>query len=191
MAAATATLMTAEEFFAWSHRPENRDKHFELERGKVIEVSRPGKLHGLVCANVTRVLGNFTFQRRKGYVCCNDIDIIWEENPDTVRGPDVVMYEKGLPYEHVSRKYDKEIPQLAVEVLSPNDKWGKVMRRVSEFLRRGVPVVWLVDPEDRTVTVHRPDQIPQVLDENDELTGAPAFPDLSCRVADFFFVPEQ
>jgi Uma2 family endonuclease len=52
-----------------------------------------------------------------------------------------------------------------------------------------VSVVWVVDPEDRTVSVHRRDQLPQVCEENDEVTGAPVLPDLRCRVADFFFMP--
>ncbi len=50
---------------------------------------------------------------------------------------------------------------------------------------------WCHRPENRTATVLLPNQLPQVLEENDEITGAPAFPDLRCRVADLFFVPEQ
>ena len=50
MTTATATdLMTAEAFFAWVHRPENADRWFELERGKVIEMPPPGHRHGVVC----------------------------------------------------------------------------------------------------------------------------------------------
>ena len=60
---------------------------------------------------------------------------------------------------------------------------------MSEFLQRGVTVVWVVDPENRTATVLLPSQLPQVLEENDEITGAPAFPDLRFRVAELFFVP--
>jgi hypothetical protein len=44
--------LTAEEFYDWAHRPENAGKSYELERGEVVEVSRPGELHGVVCANV-------------------------------------------------------------------------------------------------------------------------------------------
>jgi hypothetical protein len=46
MSTATKTRMSAEEFFAWCNRPENRDRHFELERGEVVEASRPGERHG-------------------------------------------------------------------------------------------------------------------------------------------------
>ena len=105
------------------------------------------------------------------------------------RGPDVFLYDQSQPYDQLHRKYSEEVPQLAVEVLSPNDNWGKVLRRVTEFLQRGVAVVWVIDPENRTATVLLPNQLPQVLEENDEITGAPAFPDLSFRVAELFFVP--
>ena len=53
----------------------------------------------------------------------------------------------------------------------------------------GIAVVWVIDPENRTATVLLPNQLPQVLEESDEITGAPAFPDLSFRVAELFFVP--
>jgi Uma2 family endonuclease len=182
-------LMTADEFFEWCHRPDHRDRNFELEHGEIVEMPQPGERHGVVCANVTRVLGNYAFQIRKGYVCSNDTGIIWEHDPDSVRGPDVVLYDTARRYEELHLKYSDEIPQLVVEVLSPNDRWSKVMRRVTQYLKRGVSVVWVVDPEDRTVSVHRRDQLPQVCEENDEVTGAPVLPDLRCRVADFFFMP--
>src|SRR5262249_56365654 len=85
----TATdLMTAEQFFDWVNRPENAGKHYELERGRVVEVSRPGEAHGSVAANFTRLLLNYAFARKKGYVCSNDTGVIWERSPDSVRGPD-------------------------------------------------------------------------------------------------------
>ena len=82
-------------------------------------------------------------------------------------------------------------PVLAVEVLSPNDKWGKVMRRVTEFLSRGISVVWLVDPEGQSVTVYRASQLPQVFEGADELSGEPELPGFHCRVADFFYLPGE
>src|SRR5207249_3210009 len=86
------TQMTAEEFFDWVNRAENRDRHFELDRGEVVEMSRPGERHGFVCLNVGRLLGNYTYQRRQGYACSNDTGLILQRDPDTVRGPDLVLY---------------------------------------------------------------------------------------------------
>jgi Uma2 family endonuclease len=183
--------MNAEEFFDWCNRPENRDRHFELERGEVVEVSRPGERHGCVCLNVGRVLANYTFEKRRGYACSNDTGLILERDPDTVRGPDVFLYDHPKRYDDLNPRYSEQMPTLAVEVLSPNDKWGKVTRRITDLLRRGIAVVWLVDPEDRSVTVYRPGQLPQVVEGNDELHGDPEVPGFRCRVADFFFLPGE
>jgi Uma2 family endonuclease len=183
--------MTAEQFFDWCNRPENRDRHFELERGEVVEVSRPGERHGFVCLNVGAILRNYTFQQRKGYACSNDTGLILERDPDTVRGPDVVLYDQARRYDDLSPSYSDRPPTLAVEVLSPNDKWGKVTRRITGFLARGIAVVWLVDPEGRSVTVYRVNQLPQVFEGADDLTGGPEPPDFSCRVADFFYLPGE
>ena len=57
------------------------------------------------------------------------------------------------------------------------------------FLKRGVSVAWLVDPEDRTVTVYRLNQFPQVAEENEELAGGDELPEFRCRVSDFFQMP--
>src|SRR5437764_2350822 len=84
--------MNAEEFFDWCNRPENRDRHFELERGEVVEMSRPGERPGFVCLNVGAILRNYAYQRRKGYACSNDTGLIVERTPATFRGPDVVYY---------------------------------------------------------------------------------------------------
>lgn len=183
--------MNAEEFFDWCNRSENRDRHFELERGEVVEMSRPGERHGFVCHNVGRILGNYAFQRRKGYVCNNDTGLILERNPDTVRGPDVVFYDEVRRYDDLKTRYSDQPPTLAVEVLSPNDRWGKVTRRITHFLGRGFAIIWLVDPEGRSVTVYRPNQLPQVFEGEDELAGDPELPGFRCRVADLFYLPGE
>src|SRR6185436_15149951 len=94
-------LITAEEFYDWTNRPENRGRVCELERGRIIEMSRPGKLHGLICANVAGILRNYAIQRKKGYVCSNDTGVIVERDPDTVRGPDVLFFEDAAKVEEV------------------------------------------------------------------------------------------
>jgi Uma2 family endonuclease len=191
MTTTTPRLMTAEEFFEWANRPENRGKHHELERGRVVEISRPGERHGYVCGNFARILGNYTFRRRKGYVLSNDPGILWERDPDTVRGPDVVLYDQPRRYRELNPKFSDEVPTLAVEIVSPNDRLSKINRRAAQFLRWGVRVVWLADPEDCTVTVYLPDSPPEVFEADEELTGGEALPDFRCTVRDFFYLPGE
>lgn len=189
MASAATKLLTAEEFYEWANRPENRDKNCDLVRGEIVEMTRPGKLHGYVCGNVVRILSNFSFQRKKGYVCSNDTGVVVDRDPDSVRGPDVLFFEDATTIEEIDRKYGEEPPLLAVEVLSPNDTIGKIMERVADQLRFGTRLVWVIDPEARNVTVFQPGREPYVVQENEELTGEDVLPDFRCRVAEFFAFP--
>jgi len=187
----TTQTMTAEEFFDWSHRPENQGRNCELVDGEIIDMSRPGERHGYVCANMTRILGNYTFERKQGYVLSNDTGLLLHRSPDTVRGPDVVLYLTTRRYDDLNIRYSVEMPTLAVEVLSPNDSWPQVTRRVSQFLARSVAVVWLVDPESRTLMMHRNNQLPQVFEGEDEFTCEEALPGLKFRTADLFYLPGE
>lgn len=181
--------MTAAEFYDWVHRPENRNRYFELDRGEVVEMPPPGKRHGFVCANIARILGNFAAQRHKGYVCSNDAGMLLEQDPDTVRGPDVTFYEDDQTADDMERQYATRPPLLAVEVQSPNDRLNRTLRRIAQMLHGGIAVVWLVDPAGRDMTVHRLGQEPQLVVDGQEITGEPALPDFRCRIADFFAAP--
>jgi Uma2 family endonuclease len=177
MATVQSKRMTADEFFAWLQTVERGDKTFELERGEIVEMPSPGELHGVICFLIIRLLGNFVFQRAKGYICTNDTGLLVETDPDTVRGPDIMLFDEIRKLDELSRKFAVGLPKLVVEVMS--------------HLARGVALVWLVDPEVRSVTVFRPGASHTVLDEAEELTGNGALPDLRLRVAELFTVPGQ
>jgi Uma2 family endonuclease len=181
--------MTAAEFFDWVHRPENRNRFFELEDGEVVEMPPPGKYHGFVCGNVAGILRNFGIQRGRGYVCTNDSGLQVAQDPDTVRGPDVTFYEDDQTAADMDRQYAAAPPRLAVEVLSPTARHGRTVRRVMQMLRFGVSLVWVIDPEGRDVSVYRAGRDPQVVTEQDELSGEDVLPGFSCRVAEFFATP--
>lgn len=188
---AARKLMTAEEFYDFVHLPENDNKWFELVRGEVIELPPPQKKHGVVSVNVGVALVNHARQRRKGYVTTNDSGVVLEHDPDTVRGPDVAYYEDAQTWDELHPKYGEVPPRLAVEVLSPNDKIGKVMLKIMDYLKSGVELVWLVDPDSRNVTVYRPNQQPFVAVEGQDLTGDGVLPEFRLAVADLFFLPGQ
>ena len=182
-------LMTADEFYDFVHLPENANKWLELVRGEVIELASPTKPHGFLCANTARIMGNYTFQRNKGYVTSNDTGVIVERDPDTVRGPDVALYEDANIIEEIHPKYGETLPLVAVEVLSPEDRASLVFRKIAEFLKSGVKMVWVVDLESRTVTVYRPDKPQVVYAADQELTGDDILPGFICKVADIFRLP--
>jgi Uma2 family endonuclease len=190
MSAPIATKrLTAEEFLEWVQRPDNANRWFELVRGEVIELPAPTKTHGVVCINIGRLLANFVWERNRGYVTSNDSGVILERDPDTVRGPDVAVYEDAQTFEELHPKYGEVPPLLAIEVLSPGDRVNKVLRKIADYLTNGVRLVWLIDPEERTVTVHAPGRPPIPLDSGGELSGEEVLPGFRCRIADLFLIP--
>jgi Uma2 family endonuclease len=191
MATVETKRMTADEFFVWLQQVEKGERIFELERGEIVEMPSPGELHGMLCALLAHLLWRFVFQRGRGYVCSNDTGLLVESDPDTVRGPDLMLFDEQRKLEELSRKFAVGIPKLVVEVMSPSDQQTKTNRRISQYLARGVPLVWLVDPEVRSVTVYRQGASHTVLDETEELTGDGALPDLRLKVAELFTVPGQ
>jgi Uma2 family endonuclease len=183
--------MTAEEFCDWVHRPENADRWFELVRGEVIELPPPWKRHGAVCINVAWALGSHVRQRGKGYLTSNDSGVILERDPDTVRGPDIALYEDAQTFAELHPKYGEVPPILAVEVLSPTDRADRITRKISDYLRSGVRLVWLIDPEARTVTVYPLDSASRLVEEGQELDGGDVLPGFRCQVSDFFLLPGE
>lgn len=190
-AAVPTTRMTVDEYWQFVNRPENADRFFELRKGEVIELSRPTTLHGIVAANIGTDLTIYARRIRKGFVTVNDAGVVLEEKPGTVVGPDVAYFVGIKRFDEVPPRWSDRPPVLAVEVLSPNDKPGKVTRKVDDYLNGGVKVVWVVDYEERNVTVYRSGQQLSVVNEGAEVSGDPELPGFVCPVNQFFILPED
>ena len=174
-------LITAEEFARMPDPPDGSKQ--ELVCGEIVTMPPPGGIHGVCCSKTDRRLGNFVDANHLGTVAANDIGIITERNPDTVRGPDVAYWSfERLP--EVPVGYIEAPPDLAVEVLSPWTKIRQLRKKIQEFFQRGVRMVWVIDPENRTVTVYRTPDEGRVLHESATLSGEDVLPGFSCPVAD-------
>lgn len=183
------TLLTADEFAEFVLRPENSDRNFELDRGKVVEMPRPTARHGVVCGNVSYLLGKCIRDRKRGVLLTNDAGLWVEHDPDTVLGPDVFVYDETIAYDDLADKWEERVPTLVVEVPSPNDRASKMKRRVARFLAMDVKLVWVLDPIEKTLTVHQAHRPATVLDVGDEVTGLEFIPDLRLKVSEFFTTP--
>ena len=82
--------------------------------------------------------------------------------------------------------YPDLAPDLVVEVLSPSDVFPQILRKVQQYLRAGTREVWVVVPEDRSVTVCRPGQEQVILSNGETLSSGDILPGFSCPVADLF-----
>jgi Uma2 family endonuclease len=110
------------------------------------------------------------------------------DDPDRMRKPDVsvVKMDRYEALKDPNPGYMPIAPDLAVEVLSTNDKVRQVNEKLSEYRAAGFPLVWVVDPEARMVTVYPNPGKPFIRTEDDELTAEQALPGFVCKVTDLF-----
>ncbi len=184
MSTTTKKLLTADEF-ARLPKPEDGSKE-ELVRGEVVTVPPPGFLHGIVQLNVATLLKLFAREKKLGRVTVES-GTITETGPDSVRGPDIAFWSfERLPADHMPVVYANVAADLVVEVKSPSNTPAKTTKKIREYFTSGVRVVWVVDPEERTVTVYRGPGDGRVLWEDATITGDDVLPGFTCPVADFF-----
>jgi Uma2 family endonuclease len=77
-------------------------------------------------------------------------------------------------------------PDLAVEVVSPNDVVYDLDQKILDYLAAGVRLVWVINPEMHTVRIHRVDGSVSQLRETDELDGEDVLPGFRLPVRDLF-----
>lgn len=165
---------------------ENRGR-FELVNGEMEEVQM-SNISSFSILKIAAVLLAFCERNNlglvlesSGYFRCFGVD---QEN---ARKPDVSFISKArLPADWMNQSYFTIPPDLAVEVLSPNDLAYKVDVKIEEYFAGGVQLIWIVNPEARQVLIHRPDGSAQKLHENDTITGEGILPGFTCVVREFF-----
>jgi Uma2 family endonuclease len=108
-------------------------------------------------------------------------------HPRKVRKPDVsLIHHERLTAEQLEEGVLTLPPDLAVEVVSPNDLAYEIEVKVQEYLEAGVRLVWVVYPPSRTVHIRRGDGTSAVVASTDDLEGEDVVPGFRCRVGDLF-----
>lgn len=172
--------MTAEELLAM---PDGGSHRFELVRGELISMSPAGTQHSKIALRLAQRLANFVDQHRLGEVYGADCGYLTSRNPDTVREPDASFVSARRVVN--TEKYFPGAPDLAVEVVSPNDTWIEVDEKVREYLAAGTLMVIVINPRKQTATVRTPNSTTD-LTINDTLSGGDVVPGWSLPLADLF-----
>lgn len=159
----------------------------ELIRGVLCETMPPGLDHGEIVINIGFLLKQFLQTHRLGRVMGGDPGIWIERSPDTVRAPDIAFYTlERLPPGVKTPGYSELIPDMVVEVVSPNDRPTQVNDKAEMWLRRGVRLVWVVWPDRGTVEVYSPTQRVVELSDDAMLEGGDILPGFSTPVTSIF-----
>jgi Uma2 family endonuclease len=176
-------LLTAEEFAVL---PDSDDRQCELIQGVVgVREAPPSSGHEWIQNKIGHLLYEFVAPRKLGMVAGGP-GFVLERDPDTVRAPDVCFVRADrVPREDLPPFLDGA-PDLAVEVRSPSNMKREMAEKIAQYLATGSRLVWYVDPERRTITVHRPGHDLEVLNMGDQLSGHDVLPGFQCPVADVF-----
>jgi Uma2 family endonuclease len=175
-------ITTAEQLF-WHASELGR---CELLRGELIMMSPAGSRHGAIAAEMAAILRDFVKPRGLGIVLGAETGFRIAQDPDTVRAPDAAFIRRDRIGAGLPQGFFPGAPDLAVEVLSPDDRANEVIAKVENWLGAGCWSVWVVDPKTHTVTVYGADRKAIVLKSTDTLTGGDLLPGLDIHVADIF-----
>ena len=179
----TTLLLTADEYAALG----DLGYPTELVRGEIVEMNQPAPRHGQVCGNVYFHLRLYAESARTGHVVCNDAGILIERDPDTVRGGDVwfISYDK-VPPGPLPGKYLTVSPELVFEVLSPSNSRAEMLQKVAEYLRAGIAVVCVLDPDEESAHLFYTDKPDVILRSAAELKIPEVLPGFSVQVGKLF-----
>lgn len=182
MATVLETSLTPEDLL----RIPDDGRVYELVDGQLVEKKTGtesswigGEIHGRLRGQQERGAG-WALPAETGYTCFPD-------DPRKVRKPDASFICRGrLPGERLPRGFCSTVPDVAAEVVSPNDLFSEVEDKVAEYLEAGVRLVWVANPDRRTIHVYRANGTTSLLQEADELSGEDVLPEFRCRVGDLF-----
>jgi Uma2 family endonuclease len=166
---------------------------YELVDGELVELNM-STLSSYVAGEIHRRLGNHSAEHRQAWIFPEGTSYqCFPDTPNKVRKPDTsaIRLERFTAAQASETGHIPIVPDLAVEVTSPHDTVYEVDEKVQDYLSAGVTLVWEVNPELRTVTIHRPDGTSTRLGENDEITGETILPGFRCRVGEFFQLPTR
>lgn len=179
--------MTTEEMLAL---PDNGMERWLIDgelREKPMTVRN--RFHSDIMVCVGTVLKNWRDGQAgpRGKVYCGEAGVRLRRDPDLTVGADVVYASPELVAAQTDQTTLVEgIPALLVEILSPSTTVEEINEKLASYRTAGVPHVWVIDPYLHTLVVHRPDELPVLLNPNQEVTAEPHLPGFRVPVSRLF-----
>jgi Uma2 family endonuclease len=160
---------------------------YELVEGALIKMSPTGFEHGDVSLTIAYLLKKHVSDKKLGVVLAAETGFRLASNPDTVLAPDTAFIrQEELDRIGRTKKFWPGPPDLAVEVMSPDDTMRKTDEKARLWLKLDARMVWVVNPSKKTVSQYRPGEDVRVFAEADALDGLDVVPGFRCAVAELF-----
>lgn len=169
-------LVTAEEFWELSG---GQNDHLELVEGKVVVMPPPGPEHGELQMDLGFYLKLFAYERNGVVRVYGETGYILSRNPDCVRAPDVsvVLGCRLKDNPRPKRGFWEIVPDVVLEVISPNDRAADLNEKLADYRKAGVPLIWILYPTKREIHVYRANGTVEILDELATLDGGDVLPE--------------
>lgn len=160
-------------------------KRYELVKGVLVEMPGPSGRHGKIIFELSAYLKNYLDTHSLG-VGFSGTAFVLDLVNNVVRVPDLAFVTteraRGINYDEAF----PAPPDLAIEIMSPTDKWSAVVEKVGEYQQAGVPLVWVIDPFDKGVFIYRLHHPRQTLNEDGELDGGDMLPGFKLKISKLF-----
>jgi Uma2 family endonuclease len=158
----------------------------ELVRGRVQTMSPPGQEHGDIGQRLSRAIDSWVHAHNLGRYYASEVGFWIERDPDTVRAPDGAFVRAGrLRGRGRNRGYIEGAPDLAIEILSPNDSRRQANEKCRMWIAAGAATAVLIDPDRQAVTVFTADGESK-LGADASLTLGELIPGLAIPLHDLF-----
>ncbi len=174
-------LVTAEELFDMGDIG-----RCELVRGEIVHMAPAGAEHGDYGAELLRVVANHVKQHRLGKVYTAETGFTIARNPDTTRAPDVAFVRNERVPKSPRRGFFDGAPDLAIEVVSPSDTHSELAAKVLDWLAAGTTSVWVVDPPNQTIEIHRAGNEVRRYCVGDAIDDEPTLPGFVLKLSELF-----
>ena len=160
---------------------------YELVDGVLRQMTPAGHVHGKIAARICARLTAFVEEQNLGHAYAAETGFLLRRSPDTVRAPDAAFVSAARleALALSARGYFPGSPDLAIEVLSPDDAAGAVEAKTADWLTSGCVVI-IIDPVLAIATVHRPGASVVTLRGRDELTVPDLLPGWAVTVGELF-----
>ena len=185
--AATTKRMTVAEFEQWQ-LPLDDAHRYDLWDGEVIKMAPASPEHGRVAMSVGSLVHVYAQRHRLGHTYAAETGFVLDDVRQQVLAPDVAFVTRSRVPAGSQQGFFRGAPDLAVEVRSPSQSAREMDAKATGYLAAGTRLVWVVDPDNRTVTVYRPDRSPEELALEGYLDGYDVLPGFRVAVAAIFDV---
>ncbi|CAN5549866.1 hypothetical protein BH23CHL2_BH23CHL2_00890 [soil metagenome] len=159
----------------------------ELIRGKLISMPPTNDEHSGLSFRLSGLLWEYHQAHPEIRWFSGDPGFLLSRDPDLLLAPDLAaIHVEQLPAEFPRRLFFDVVPDLVVEILSPSERLGRINDKISAYLNAGVRLIWLVNPANRSITVHSPDQRTRILEGDDVLDGGEVLPEFRLPLPELF-----